>query len=536
MSKGYLSLILHAHLPYVRHPEHPSFLEEDWLYEAITETYIPLLQIFEAMARERLPWRMTLSMSPPLVSMLSDDLLKNRYTAYLERLHELLDQELVRTADHGHLNYLAQTNQERIDSIIETWQAHDGDLIAPFARLQDEGYLDILTCAATHGYLPLMQVNPQAVWAQIKIAVDHYTECFGRAPTGIWLPECGLYPGLDQLLSDAGLRYFVADIHAILLAHPRPRFGNYSPIFCNDSGIAAFGRDMESSLQVWSREHGYPGDTLYREFYRDIGYDLDLDYIRPFIQPDGARKSTGIKYHRITGKTEDKELYDPYWAREKAAEHAANFVFNRGQQIEHLQEQMGRPPIVVSPYDAELFGHWWHEGPWWLDYVLRKSIFDQSAYRLTHLAEYLQDNVTQQSASPAQSSWGDRGFHEFWLNKTNEWIYPHLHKAADRMTAVAMEHPDPDPLVKRALNQAARELLLAQSSDWAFIMRTGTMVDYAVRRTESHLRRFTQLYQEIRANEINEGQLARIEAVDNIFPNIDYTVYRKRLTGDHATD
>jgi 1,4-alpha-glucan branching enzyme len=527
-TKGYLALVLHAHLPYVRHPEHPSFLEEDWFYEAVTETYIPLLQSFETMAADGVPFRITMSMSPPLCSMLADDLLKERYEVHLRRLQELIGKELRRTRDHGHLQYLAHHYEERLAAAMATWQKHDGDLVRAFARLQDQGYLDILTCAATHGYLPLMQVNPTSVWAQIAVAVEHYTKQFGRAPTGMWLPECGLYPGLDRLLADAGLRYIVVDLHALLLARPRPRYGNYAPLFCAGSGIAAFGRDMESSVQVWSREHGYPGDFTYREFYRDIGHELELEYIGPYVQPDGQRKSTGIKYHRITGKTEHKELYDPYWAREKAAEHAGNFMFNRERQIEYLHGAMERPPIVVSPYDAELFGHWWYEGPWWLEYLLRKSIYDQKVYKVTHLAEYLKNNFTQQTGSPAQSSWGDRGFHEFWLNRTNEWIYPHLHKAADRMTALATDYREAGGLLRRALNQAGRELLLAQSSDWAFIMRTGTMVEYAVRRTRTHLRRFNRLCDDIRCGRLDEPWLSRVEYLDNIFPDLDYRVWRPR--------
>jgi 1,4-alpha-glucan branching enzyme len=529
-TQGYLALVLHAHLPYVRHPEHSFFLEEDWFYEAVTETYIPLLQVFESLAQQGIPFRLTISMSPPLLSMLTDDLLKERYLAHLSRLRELTLKEGHRNRDHGHLRYLASHYEARVEAAIRTWQEHDGNLVRAFARLQDEGYLDILTCAATHGYLPLLQVNPQAVRAQIQVAVEHYIGQFRRPPTGMWLPECGLYPGLDRMLADAGIRYVVVDMHALLLARPRPRFGNHAPIFCTDSGIAAFGRDMESSLQVWSREHGYPGDYVYRDFYRDIGFDLDPDYIGPYVQPNGARKNTGIKYHRITGKTEHKELYDPYWAREKAAEHAGNFVFNRERQIEYLAGTMGRPPIVVSPYDAELLGHWWYEGPWWLDYLMRKAVCDQQVFRVTHLAEYLKENTTQQTSNPAQSSWGDRGFHEFWLNSTNEWIYPHLHKAAERMIGLVADHPQAEGILRRALNQAARELLLAQSSDWAFIMRTGTMVQYAVRRTQSHLRRFLRLFEAIRGGTIDEPWLARVEYLDNIFPALDYHVYSPQAT------
>lgn len=526
MAKGYLAMVLHAHLPYVRHPEHERFLEEDWFYEAITETYLPLLEVMQGWERDGVPWRLTMSLTPPLASMLRDELLRSRYRHHLLRLSELVDKELVRTRYHGHLQYLANHYREQLERSLALWDRYDGDLIRAFAELRATGRLEILTCGATHGYLPLMQTHPEAVWAQIKVAADHYASCFGEGPRGIWLPECGYYPGVDGMLRDAGIRAFVMDGHGLLNATPRPRYGTYAPLYCSGSGVATFGRDQESSAQVWSSKMGYPGDHLYREFYRDVGYDLDFDYVAPYIQPTGARKNTGIKYHRITGESDQKELYDPYWARERAAEHAANFMFNREQQIEHLAGALGREPIVVSPYDAELFGHWWYEGPWWLDYVIRKSCHDQDVFEVTNLIQYLRDQPTQQLAQPAQSSWGDKGYHEFWLNETNEWVYPHLHMAAERMIGLAQDLVDADGVVRRALNQAARELLLAQSSDWAFIMKTGTMVEYAVRRTISHLRRFTRLHEEIRSGSIDERWLRQIEYLDNIFPDIDYSVYR----------
>ncbi|HIK45280.1 MAG TPA: DUF1957 domain-containing protein, partial [Leptolyngbyaceae cyanobacterium M65_K2018_010] len=164
-------------------------------------------------------------------------------------------------------------------------------------------------------------------------------------------------------------------------------------------------------------------------------------------------------------------------------------------------------------------------GPWFLDYLFRKSWYDQSTYEMTHLADYLRAHPTQQVCRPSQSSWGYKGFHEYWLNETNSWIYPHLHKAAERMIELAKREPA-DELEWRALNQAARELLLAQSSDWAFIMRTGTMVPYAVRRTRTHLMRFQKLWDDIWRGKIDSGWLTKVEAVDNIFPNINYRAYR----------
>ena len=527
MSNGYVALVLHAHLPFVRHPESDFVLEEEWLYEAITETYVPLLQVFEGLKRDGIDFKLTMSMTPPLVSMLMDPLLQDRYDEHLSALEELAELEIDRHRNNGHMKYLAEYYAKEFNQVRQTWEKYDRNLIGAFKQYLDSNNLEIITCGATHGYLPLMKMYPQAVWAQLKVAAEHYEETFGRAPKGIWLPECAYYEGLERMVADAGLRYFLTDGHGILYGRPRPRFGTYAPIF-TETGVAAFGRDHESSQQVWSSEVGYPGAGEYREFYRDLGWDAEYEYIKPYIMPNGQRKNVGIKYHKITGKgvgSSDKALYDPYWAKEKAAEHAGNFMLNREKQVSHLRGVMGRKPIVVSPYDAELFGHWWYEGPWFIDYFFRKSWFDQQNYEVTHLADYLRGNPNQQVVRPSQPSWGYKGFHEYWLNETNAWIYPHLHKAAERMIDIARMEPA-DELQWRALNQASRELLLAQSSDWAFIMRTGTMVPYAVRRTKSHLQRFHKLYDDLREGKVDSGWLEKVETIDNIFPNVNYRVYR----------
>lgn len=527
MSNGYVALVLHAHLPFVRHPESNYVLEEEWLYEAITETYIPLLWMFEGLKRDGIDFKITMSMTPPLVSMLRDPLLQERYEQHLSKLEELIELESERYLQDGHLHYLAEHYATEFNEARHVWEKYNGDLVTAFQEYQQSNNLEIITCGATHGYLPLMKMYPQAVWAQIQVACEHYTETFGQPPKGIWLPECAYYEGLERMLADAGLRYFLTDGHGILYARPRPRFGTYAPIF-TETGVAAFGRDQESSQQVWSSEVGYPGAAEYREFYKDLGWEAEYEYIKPYIMPNGQRKNIGIKYHKITGRglgLSDKALYDPYWAKEKAAEHAANFMYNREKQTEHLHGIMGRPPIIISPYDAELFGHWWYEGPWFIDYLFRKSWYDQGTYQMTHLADYLRDNPYQQVCRPSQSSWGYKGFHEYWLNDTNAWIYAHLHKAAERMIELSRLEPA-DELQWKALNQAARELLLAQSSDWAFIMRTGTMVPYAVRRTRSHLMRFNKIYEDVKIGKVDSGWLEKVELMDNIFPSINYRVYR----------
>jgi 1,4-alpha-glucan branching enzyme len=283
---------------------------------------------------------------------------------------------------------------------------------------------------------------------------------------------------------------------------------------------------MESSKQVWSSVEGYPGDYFYREFYRDIGFDLEHDYIKPYIHPDGVRINTGIKYYRISGPTDQKEPYDPDAAREKAAAHAGNFMFNREKQAEYLYDALGRPPIIISPYDAELYGHWWFEGPQWLEFLIRKITFDQKSLRMVTPSEYLAENPKNQVLTPSMSSWGWKGYSEVWLQGTNDWVYRHLHKASRVMTELVRQHPHVHGLKRRALNQALRELLLAQSSDWAFIMATGTHVSYAQRRTKEHLLSFFKLADGVRADGVSEPFLRDLESRDNIFPDIDYRVHQ----------
>jgi 1,4-alpha-glucan branching enzyme len=526
MNKGYLCLVLHGHLPFVRHPEHENFLEENWLFEAITETYIPLISVFEGLLADRVDFRLTFSLSPTLLSMFADSLLQQRYLRHINKLIELSHKEVERTrraADSFH-----QLSSMYLDYFLNArnlFERYQGNLALAFKQFQQAGNLEIITCGATHGFFPLMDVVKPSVKAQVRVAVDYYQRTFGCKPKGFWLPECGFNPGDDQILRGEGLSYFFVDAHGILHGTPRPKYGVFAPVYCK-SGVACFGRDLESSKQVWSSIDGYPGDYCYREFYRDVGFDLDYEYIKPYIHPDGQRINTGIKYYRITGPGSDKQPYLPQAARDKAAEHAGNFMFNRQRQVEYLYELMGKKPIIVSPYDTELFGHWWFEGPHWLDFLIRKICFDQDILRMVTPSEYLTENPRNQVITPSMSSWGWKGYNEVWLQGSNDWIYRHLHMASGRMTELVKRFPDANGVLRRALNQLLRELLLAQSSDWAFIIANGTHVDYAVNRTKEHILRFNRLYEGIKSDSIDQAWLSDIEYKDNIFPEIDYHVHQ----------
>ena len=442
---------------------------------------------------------------------------------------ELSHKEIERTRWQPEFNALALMYHHRFTRARQIFcDEYKMNLVTAFKKFYDLGVLEIITCGATHGFFPLMEVERRtSVRAQVRIGVEMHQKLFGRTPPGIWLPECAYNPGDDEILKEFGIKYFLLDTHGILFGSPRPKYGIFAPCYCK-SGVAAFGRDVESSKSVWSSNEGYPGDHNYREFYRDVGYDLEFDYIKPYILPDGTRINTGIKYYRITGDTDHKEPYVRERALERAASHAGNFMFNREKQFEHLAGFMERRPIIISPYDAELYGHWWFEGPDWLNFLIRKVYHDQDTFKLITPSDYLKIYPKNQVLTPSFSSWGYKGYSEVWLEGSNDWIYRHLHKAVERMIELAGRHPDAGGSMRRALNQAARELLLAQSSDWAFIMKTATHSSYAFKRTKDHIHRFTRLYEEIKAGAIDERFLVDTEQKDNLFPDIDYRMYAKQ--------
>jgi 1,4-alpha-glucan branching enzyme len=524
-SSGALSLVLHAHLPFVRHPENPRHLEEEWLFEAIIETYLPLLDALDRLADEGVAYRLGISISPSLAEMLSDDVLQARFGAHLDRLIHLMNQEVAR---HGHDSpwhepaHLHHRLFRRCRELYNT--TYGRNLPAAFGRLQERGCIELLTSGATHGLLPLM-ATPQSQRAQLRIARQTHERHFGRPPHGLWMPESAYAPDLDQIICDAGFRYTFMDTHGLLFADPRPRYGVFRPVR-TPAGLVALGRDVESSKQIWSRDDGYPGDPWYREFYRDLGFDGDYEVIRPYLHPDGVRRNLGVKYHRITGPVglHEKRPYQPAAASERAVEHARHFLDGRRRQVRKLAETMDVEPVVVCPYDAELFGHWWFEGPQFLEHFLRLSA-QQNELRLVLPGALAEAPETLQMVKPCPSSWGDQGYYAVWLNDTNEWIYPDLHRSEQRMVELAHRYDAPSDLQRRALNQAARELLLAQSSDWAFIMTSQSSVSYAAERTRDHCSNFNGLYLQLTEDRLEEPWISALEQKNNIFGDVDYRIY-----------
>jgi len=532
--KGYWILLLHNHLPFVRHPEYRVSIEEQWLFEAITSVYTQLLLLFWNMEKEGVDFRMTISLSPPLINMLQDPLLQKRYRVHLRELIAFTEKEYANSWDKPFRQTVEQT-LHRFFQARKVFETYGGDLTRGFRNFQNQGKLEIITCAATHAILPFYLHYPQMVQAQLRTAIWEYERVFGRKPKGMWLPENAYHPALDEFLLSEGICWTVVNTHALRQGDTRCFYDVNAPVI-TEHGLCIFGIDDQTKGQVWSRQHGFPGDPRYKEWYRDVVWDADWDYIPEYFKVAGVRRNSGLKYYRVTGKDvplDKKDYYRPAWAAQAAADHASQFVRDREVQARQFWQKNHRKPIFFSAYDGELFGHWWEEGPLWLELVLKKMLYDQTAVRPVTPSEYLSEQHRHQRLTPGISSWGEGDYFATWLSsrpeRSNAWIYRHLFKLIELMSRLASERYAATGLEERALNQAARELMLAQSSDWGFLIETGQAVHYSQMRIKQHLDWADQLLQQVQSGSIDERLVATLEYAHNIFSkDMDFRIFSRQ--------
>ena len=527
MPNGYLQLVLHAHLPYIRHPEYERFLEERWFFEAVTETYIPLVKFFDRLRDEGKPFKLTLSVSPTLANMMEDPLLRQRCVRHLDMLIRLAEAECERTRHWRDVHFLAQMYRQLFEEARHTFVERCGTrLVSAFREHAEAGRLELITCAGTHGFLPLLNSEPATVRAQVFTAVHEHERIFGSKPKGMWVPECAYYPGLDAVLAEAGIRYFMADSHAVDHADPRPLFGVSAPVY-TPSGVAAFGRHPLTSKLVWSTSVGYPADFNYREYYRDIGYDLDQDYLEPFQYAKGIRTHTGIKYHRITGKT-----------RQQTSVQSGLGARDGGEARPRLRGPLPRPGQPRPRRDAVPV----RDRVALRRRAVRPLVVRGAAVDLLRPARAVRrrrpgtghaGRIPVGLPDPAKGHAGREQLGQERLPRA-------LGQPQDRLDVAAVARgggPDASDgadgiptkphggLEDRLLRQAGRELMLAQSSDWPFIITNGTTEQYARRRFHDHVHRFHDLLGDLDRDEIDAGKLEALEHMDALFPELDYRLF-----------
>lgn len=562
MTKGKLLFVLHSHLPYVlSHGKWPHGM--DWINEAAAETYIPLVQIFEQLAGEGISPKITIGLTPVLSEMLADEVFKDEFDSYLaQKVEAAADDaaEFYRTGD-SRRHDLARMWEDYYREIKTFFDDHLGrDIVGAFKRLQDAGHIEIITCAATHGYLPLLGEDT-AVQAQIKLGVATHRKHYGRQPSGIWLPECAYRPaydwtppvegfggprhrkGVEEFLGENGIRYFIVDTHLLRGGQavgvyldrfsalkrlwqnfedqyrPAEEDINKSPhrlyYAASREGVAPvafFTRDPETGLQVWSGEHGYPGDGSYLDFHK-----------KHF--PGGHR------YWRVTSAKADladKEVYNPDAVEARIRENALHFK-DMAKSIASA-ETLGENtmPMICAPFDTELFGHWWFEGPRFL-YRVIKEVHADPDIELATLGEYYDENPPVDIVSLPEGSWGKGGFHWIWINDDNRWTWKHVYEAEKLMKEAArsLAGRRDEPLAS-LLKLLARELVLLESSDWQFLISTWAARDYAEMRFSNHFSDFMKVHEILKkasaGEPLTEADTTLVTVIserDSLFPDIN---------------
>lgn len=599
---GAFTFVLHSHLPYARLAGRWPHGEE-WIHEAAAETYVPLLNALYELRAEGVQFRLTIGLTPILVEQLADAQVKDNFDAYLDEKIIAAQRDILRFApleeleaadpdtvaapaatepddadeDEGvsrpsaalsaaarqpdpHLHYLAQWYLIWLQTIKRSFdESYGRDIVGAFRLLQDEGYIEIITCAATHGYLPLLS-SESSIFAQLKTGVEAYRRHFGRAPRSIWLPECAyrpayvteggrLRPGIERFLADLGLKVFFSETHTIEGGQPvgvaagdaigpygvikrryvipmqaaiAPRSAStYNAYYVSDttsgaeaeqhSGVTVIGRNNRTGMQVWSGEWGYPGDADYREFHRKDAV-------------------SGLQYWRVTGPRVDlgyKDMWHPDWASGKVAEHAKHFAWLVGDLLKEYHNSTGRFGLIASNYDTELFGHWWFEGVEWIKQVLR-NLAQNPDVQLVTAAGFVEERPPADVLHIPESSWGMGGDHFTWDNHDTHWMWGPIHAGEKRMEALVARYTNPNPDAVAVLSQASRELLLLQSSDWPFLVTTGQAREYAIRRFTQHVERFEALAASLEQGRPDRRLADELYEVDKVFPDIDYRWFSAR--------
>ena len=564
--KGYFTFVLHSHLPYViNHGEWPHGM--DWLYEAAAETYVPLLKELDALVDDGISPDITIGITPILAEQLASEKFKDGFIHYLDKKVGAAQENKLEFAKLGH------ENLERLAIMWENFYSeikeifHSGykrDIISKFRALQDSGQMEIITCAATHGYFPLLGTD-ESIDAQIHVGKETYRKHFGRDPKGMWLPECAYRPsyewsspvkdytkkftrrGIEEFLFKYDIDYFIVDKSLIMGGESKgvyiDRFDslkqlwrqfekNWKPLDIDEErsiyenylvsstgtsrAAVVYGRHEKSTLQVWSGEWGYPGDGRYLDFHKKH-------------YPGGHR------YWKVTSAKADladKMEYYPDDIEDALENQANHFVGILHKYVNENYKKTGKKGILVAPFDTELFGHWWFEGPRWIGKVLRKMNKSEDVKTVT-LSNHLLENRPQNVISLPEGSWGQGGFHYIWLNEWTEWTWKHIYAAEDKMVEFADKYHDTsDAIIKRILNQMARELLLLESSDWQFLISTWSARDYAESRLavhDEHIKKINEILESYVKNgklsKEEDNYLAEIENVDDVFDNINFNYW-----------
>lgn len=526
MAEKSIQIVLDADMPFIRHPEKPGCVEESKFFDALSFTYLPLLRSCTALETEGVPFKLAIAFSPTLCEMMSDPLLQNRYVEYLDRTIDYGLAELERCSDSPSMRELIKLNMEMMQLNRRDYvEIYDRNILGKFDYFATHGYIEILATTATSCFLPMFSDIPEALYAQIETGLLTYRTHFTAIPSGFWLPAMAYAPGIENTLKSYGFQYTILETHGLLFASPAPDTGIFASATCRN-GLSVFARDRTACLEVADPATGFARAPSSLDTELDIGFELDRETLAPLFDVNLGRRLTGFRYwSRHTDSAGKRSVYEPDKAHETVRAQALSFLDRRAETLAKASALLeGESVCATCAFPASYFGHVWYEGVAWLESLFRQAAARSDVSFSLPLSN-LRLRMPEKRIDPYYSSWLPGGYAEEVLNSTNDWMYPYVRKATARMIDLADRFPDDTGLKERALNMAAREILLAQTVDWYAGMTRSEESEYSRARFEESIRAFTVVYESLGSNFISTEWLTTTEKSHNLFKDMNYRVF-----------
>ncbi|MBQ6781098.1 MAG: DUF1957 domain-containing protein [Treponema sp.] len=517
-----LILVIVGHQGYIRHIEDGADYasENELLFDSISNTYLPLINLFYRLEAESVPFKVSLVLSPMLCALFDDPMVQQQYIEWLDDRIALGEKEIIRCKDDDSLcdnarSILAQYKKDKADFCDK----YEQNLLKQFAEIAKNEHLELIATAASYAYLPHYADMPEVLNAQVEAGLYSHRRYFGAAPEGFWLPYLGYADDVEKVIRSYGINYTILDTRSILFSKDSPADGIFSPVRCYNS-LVVFGRDKDTPADIVAEETGFMHNPLYKNLYKDIGFELDADALGNCSASGKARVATGYRYW-----SKQDTVYDKKAALAQAEKDAKTFLDAKKTKLDAAEGLLnGNDASLVCAFDAAMLGQDWAEGMYFLEQVIRGS----EGMTLSCGADLIQNQFSLPKIKPYPSAASGTGYGEDLLDSSNGWMLRHTRKMCERMIDLAGRFPDDTGLKVRLLNLGAKELMIAQCGDWAKMLHEGRYPEYVTERFKQCIASFIAVFDSLGSNTVSTEWLTKIEREHPLFPWMNYRIFSKK--------
>lgn len=526
-----LVLTIVGHQGYIRHENEKEYaLQNDILFGSIVQTYIPLLNLFHRLENDGLDFKLAIVLSPSLCSLLDDSMIKEQFVHWLERRIALGEREVERLASEPELLENAKVCLYKAKKDLSDFtQVYSQNLLKEFAYFSERGNLELLATCGTYAFLPHYGDMPEVMSAQVEIGLYSHRHYFGTNPDGFYLPFMGYTPGIEHILRSYGFRYTIVDIRTLLFSDQLPENGIFTPVRCDldsstsltKSSLALFCQDSDTPDDIIGT-NGFASNHVYKNQGKDLAFELPLEKIieAGFIEEEMARVPS---YYRYWNKDGDK-VYNSEQALAQAKKDALSFLASKKEKLAAAAECMnGKDPSLLCVLDAKTLGQEWAEGVDWLENVIRNA--SSQGINLSTLSPLTGNLFSLQKITPYPGAAQGNSYGEDLLDSANGWMIRYTRKMSERMVDLSDRFPNETGLKVRLLDLGAKELMIAQSGEWAKMIHDGEFPEYAESRFKDAIKSFMIVFDALGSNTVSTEWLTRLEREHVIFPWMNFRTF-----------